>query len=403
MILMTALKEYVEGKVTFVGPDIDHYTDSAGQPTASLPVFYNPRMAVNRDFSVLFLTTYMRDRDITRICEPLAGTGIRTLRYLVECPGDFSAVMFDANPLAVEVARKNVQLQRLEGRARVIHGDAKLLLLTESRERRFDFVDIDPFGSPTPYLNAAIQSIRPREGLIGITATDMPVLCGVYPHVALRKYGGLSMRTPVTHEIALRLLVHRVYHVAGMNDFSVRLLASLSTDHYVRIWMSVRREKHVANRQTRDIGVVLYCPGCQAVQVRSIQDLARQDTFEHETPECRQEARIAGPLWTGPLFDRHFMQSAEKAMTKGAFEFTRRTHRLFDRMLAECQHTQYPFYDVHVLCDMRGLSPPAIEDVVTALVEQGYLAARTHIRPTGIRTNATAGAVGKIIEEISRG
>jgi tRNA (guanine26-N2/guanine27-N2)-dimethyltransferase len=97
---MTVKKEYTEGRTTFLSADVDHYSGDKKQPTSNLPVFYNPRMQLNRDLSVLFLTSYMKKHPVELMCEPLTGSGVRTLRYLNECPGDFHAIMCDANPLA---------------------------------------------------------------------------------------------------------------------------------------------------------------------------------------------------------------------------------------------------------------------------------------------------------------
>lgn len=38
-------------------------------------------------------------------------------------------------------------------------------------------IDIDPYGSPSAFLDSAIQSIA-DGGLLMCSATDMPVLCG---------------------------------------------------------------------------------------------------------------------------------------------------------------------------------------------------------------------------------
>ena len=134
---MTIEKEYTEGQTTFLSADVEHYSENKKQPSTSLPVFYNPRMRLNRDLSVLFLSAYLEKHSIESMCEPLTGSGVRTLRYLNECHGDFHAKMFDANPLAVETARRNVENLNLGDRADVMHGDAKVLLLTESRGKRF--------------------------------------------------------------------------------------------------------------------------------------------------------------------------------------------------------------------------------------------------------------------------
>jgi len=193
---MSSLKEYTEGRTTFLTADVEEHTAEKGQPTTDMAIFYNPRMRINRDLSVLFLRAYMEEHDVKLICEPLAGSGVRSLRYLNEIPGEFNALLCDVNPLAIETATKNLDKYGFLDRAEVLRGDAKVLLLTESRGKRFDFVDIDPFGSPVPYLNAAIQSLNPRGGLLGLTATDMPALCGVYPRVSLRNMEGCQQERP---------------------------------------------------------------------------------------------------------------------------------------------------------------------------------------------------------------
>ena len=49
------------------------------------PVFYNPLMEMNRDISVLALRVYQkRTGKKLRICDPLAGCGIRGLRFARE-------------------------------------------------------------------------------------------------------------------------------------------------------------------------------------------------------------------------------------------------------------------------------------------------------------------------------
>ena len=307
---MTVEKEYKEGAISFLSADVEYYSAEKGQPTTDLPVFYNPRMVVNRDFSVLFLAAYLQENDVELICEPLAGCGVRTLRYLKECTGDFHALMFDANPQAVEMAQKNIIQLNLEERALVNIGDAKLLLLTESREKRFDFIDIDPFGTPVPYVNASIQALNPKKGLLAITATDMPVLCGVYPEIAYRKYGGFSIHAPFCHEIAVRLVIGQVYHIAGMNDRAIEPLAVLSTDHYVRVWLAIRSNRDEANKQVEQIGMIRYCKGCMHSETLTLADFSNDLVFRHRKTRCDGSAAIAGPLWTGDLYNMNFLDAA---------------------------------------------------------------------------------------------
>jgi tRNA (guanine26-N2/guanine27-N2)-dimethyltransferase len=398
---MIVEREYTEGRTTFLSADVEHYSGDKKQISSNLPVFYNPRMQLNRDISVLLLAGYLENNDIELMCEPLTGSGIRTLRYLNECEGDFSAKMFDANPAAVETATKNIKRLGLERRAKVLKGDAKLLIMSESRDVRFDYVDVDPFGTPAPYLNASIQSISPNGGLLALTATDMPVLCGAYPKVAMRRYGGFSIRAPFVHELAVRLLQAVAFRIAGLNDCSLTPVSVLSTDHYVRTWVKIKADRKKSNRQADNLGVIRYCQGCMKPQTIPLQARHEPIDFEHDIKDCKGPVREAGPLWIGNLYDVRVLK-----MTKSVFDkddasiYHKRVPRILDEMSEESALIDYPYIDIHVLCDLHSLPPPKNRDVIEYLKNEGHKVARTHFKPTAIRTNASIADVRSAITEL---
>ena len=66
----------------------------------------------------------------------------------------------------------------MEDTVRSSHGDASMVMYSHRRwADRFHVIDLDPYGSPAPFLDAAVQSTA-EGGLICITCTDMAVLCG---------------------------------------------------------------------------------------------------------------------------------------------------------------------------------------------------------------------------------
>lgn len=396
---MSSLKEYTEGRTTFLTADVEEHTAEKGQPTTDMAIFYNPRMRVNRDLSVLFLRAYMEEHDVKLICEPLAGSGVRSLRYLNEIPGEFDALLCDVNPLAIETATKNLDKYGFLDRASVLRGDAKVLLLTESRGKRFDFVDIDPFGSPVPYLNAAIQSLNPRGGLLGLTATDMPALCGVYPRVSLRKYGGLSTRAPFTHELAVRLLLGRTYSIAAMNGCSIRPLGILSTDHYIRAWIHVESNRTESNRQADLIGMIKLCRSCQHTEVSTLKRYGNSE-FIHEQENCASDTATAGPLWIGDLFDSQTLERVLKLHELDSEAYQKRVRELLELMREEQELVRFPFMDIHEVCDAYNMTPPKRRDIIDGLMAKGYQASRTHFRPTAIRTDAPVRDVVSIIKNL---
>ncbi|MFX0054110.1 MAG: tRNA (guanine(10)-N(2))-dimethyltransferase [Promethearchaeota archaeon] len=398
---MIVEKEYKEGRITFVTADVDYYSENKKQPTADMPVFMNPRMRLNRDFSVLFLAAYLDNNPIELMCEPLAGCGVRTLRYLKECQGTFDALMFDANPNAIETINRNIQLLGLSERARAKQGDAKVLLLTESREKRFDYVDVDPFGTPAPYMNAAIQSMSPKGGLLALTATDMAALYGVYPRVALRKYGGLSTRTPFSHELAVRLVIGHSFNVAGANDYSVTPLAALSTDHYIRIWLQIKADRNEANRQVDDMGLVMYCPECMHAEVITLRSRQEYSKIEHQKDDCSGKTFTAGPLWIGSLYDAGILDAAERIVPEMEDVFEKRVTKMLRMMINESVLDTHPFIDIHALCDLHNLVPPKLSEIISTLREAGNIVERTHFKPTAIRTNAAVREVTEVVAALS--
>ena len=68
------------------------------------------------------------------------------------------------------------------------------------KHNRFDVIDIDPYGAPSIFLDAAVQAVK-DGGLLCVTATDMPVLCGQYPETCFAKYGSTSISGPNCHEM----------------------------------------------------------------------------------------------------------------------------------------------------------------------------------------------------------
>ena len=61
-------------------------------------------------------------------------------------------------------------------------GDAAALLYASRPPagERFDVVDLDPYGTASPFLDGAVQAVS-EGGLLMVTCTDMAVLAGAYP------------------------------------------------------------------------------------------------------------------------------------------------------------------------------------------------------------------------------
>ena len=141
--------------------------------TRKMPVFYNPAMEFNRDLSLLVLDS-MGLKGM-KIADPMAATGVRSIRILLELKKSLVKKVWvnDLSKTAIAGFKKNLLLNGL-GTSRVVaeNGDANVFLLNNAP---FDYVDVDPFGSPVNFLDSAVASLS-RGGILAVTATDTAAL-----------------------------------------------------------------------------------------------------------------------------------------------------------------------------------------------------------------------------------
>lgn len=61
-----------------------------------------------------------------------------------------------------------------------MHSFRVLMYQTLFEKKSFSVIDLDPYGGPNKFLDAAIQTVD-EGGLLMVTATDMAVLAGNTP------------------------------------------------------------------------------------------------------------------------------------------------------------------------------------------------------------------------------
>lgn len=388
-----------EGQVQVLVPKLSAFVEKPGEYAPSkAPVFYNPIMELNRDFAVLALRAYQKtvNREIS-VCEPLAGCGVRGIRFAREVEGVKKVLINDINEKAYKLAKYNVQLNRLGKRVTVRNMDANFLLARYAAPRkRFDAIDIDPFGSPAPFMGSAIRAIR-DGGLLALTATDMAPLCGVHPKACIRKYGGKPIRTEYCHEVALRLVIGCAATTAAKHEIGVTPLFSHSTDHYVRVYVLLKRGAQEADESLKNLGYILHCFNCfhrEAVHNSVLLGLTGK------CPNCGSEMDYAGPLWLGKIADEKFCTLMEKEAEKRVFKSRRRLMKLL--MLVKAENSAPPtYYVIDEICSKMRLPVPPVRSILEALKENGFEACLTHFNSMGIKTNAPAAEVVALVRKAS--
>ncbi len=355
--------------------------------------FHNPAMADCRTRSVL-LMDYMLDTEWfnkpqIHTLDALCATGSRINRLLTELPPEKAERLLivgaDLDEEALEYARQNCPGVEFRNE------DSRQVLLSSG----WQWVDIDPFGSPVPFLDSAMQSSA-RRAVMEITATDTAALTGSSASACLRRYGARIRTDEMAHDSALRLLMATVARTAAQHDRCIMPLLSSWDSHHIRISVKVHRSIQAANVLEEQLGWRVASPTPDELKVATEAGLHPQGDASNQ-PFCllpyshpirRDDKRISGPLWTGPLFDSDTLtaMSVERAIELcGEDAETAVRHLVSEADLATTQSLiitdMLPKY-----CEIQG--PPRIVNLVSGLQSAGYRATIAKWGAPAIRTDA---------------
>jgi tRNA (guanine26-N2/guanine27-N2)-dimethyltransferase len=365
------MQTLVEGTTHF-------HTESEEKITKDMPVFYNPVMKRNRDLTLAVLLA-MNRKDL-RIGLPMEASGIRAARILHElvAPGFLNPKLIALNDIsekAIGFAKKNIDATRGDFDEKRITFSATEANVFLRQSRGFDYIDIDPFGTPNPFLDSAVQRIN-RDGILAVTATDTSALAGTYPAATARKYWSVPSRTWVMHEVGLRILARKVQLVAAQYDKAVIPVLSVATDHYYRIFFRCLRSHSEVKNILREQKFLHVCTKCMQLTLSSENAGACRN--------CSSKITSAGPLWAGQLHEKEFIVTLRSALK----HLDEKTAKQLDGLLAiiedECKISTVGFIDLHELASKYNISAPRTEKVLQALGKHG---ARTHINGAGVKTD----------------
>ncbi len=379
-----------EGELKLEVPKLENYKTSEKEYVPSkTPVFFNPIMELSRDISVSSVQVIGKSIDGLRICDVLTGIGARGLRYAKEVSGVKKVVVNDRSADAFEFIKKNIKHNQLSV-AEAKREDANVLLY--NHRPRFHIIDIDPFGTPIPFLEPSFTAIS-RRGALLITATDTAPLCGAYPNACKRKYGSTPLRTPYSRELGLRILVGSIQRKAAAFDLALIPLLSHATQHYFRIHFQVDQGARKANRILKDQGYLAHCFQCG-------KRTYKKGFFPNlpENCECGGKYKQAGPLYLEKMGDKEHIKALINDLSLRNFKLYGEERNLLETLAKENEGPPI-FYDLHEVCSKSGASPPKINHAIQKLRKNGYFASRTHFLSNGIRTDATMESLTKLISE----
>ena len=245
-------------------------------------VFYNPEQELNRDVTIAALRA-VRDREPAETyLDAMTASGIRGVRAAAD---GWDVTCLDVDPASVDLARANFRSNDLTGAVRARDANVDL------HRNRYDVVDIDPFGTPIPFVDAAI---RGTGRLLCVTATDTAPLCGAHFDAGVRRYSAVPRNTEYHAEMGVRILLSAIARTAARYDTAIAPRLTHATRHYVRTYLELERGAREANASIDGLGFVHHCQAC----LHRDHEAGLIPQPPDECPHCGA-ARVvsAGPMW----------------------------------------------------------------------------------------------------------
>ncbi|MCS7095302.1 MAG: hypothetical protein NZ988_05820 [Thaumarchaeota archaeon] len=384
MELDFSTEEVVEGKARLIVPE------GVGRVEPSkLPAFYNPASKISRDLAVIVTAAFFDSGEKTFV-EPLAGLGARSVRLMLETSRFVRGYASDINERSARLINLNAEINGLGGALRGLHMDGNLLLVKLVAEgSRVHYVDVDPSGSPSRFLENSVRAVR-SGGLIGASATDLAALTGASPRTARWRYSLNLSRTCFGKELAQRALAAVCAITAGRLSKSAVTVLSVVHGHFVRVFALVERGKLRAFEAISRLGYLHYCDAC--LRVDAVYDLSE---LHGRCASCGHEVELLGPLWLGPLKDDALIERAlalelaESQTYKEAVKVLRRVHD-------ELPDVPYS-YPIAELARRAKRSPPKVSWLIEELRSIGYRASHVHYDGSAIKTDAPVSEILRVL------
>lgn len=276
-------------------------------------------------------------------------SGIRGIRFALETSAETH--ISETNPVSLKIISENVGRNSAPV---TVHDES---FEETARKIPFDYIDIDPYGSALPYLDAAIRHVK-NNGCIGVTATDLSTLTGSFPEKTLRRYGAVIINGSHRHEKGIRLLMAECARRAASIDRAIVPILSIWGGHYYRIFVKVQSGASKADHMLENIGTS---------NLREI--------FGSIYPD-----RDEGRFWKGDLEDPAIVSDIAKDADAVS------SYGSLGSFLAN-EDLNLFFLELSDLGRASKDDLPKIKTVIENISAQGFRAGRTHFSPTGIKTD----------------
>lgn len=370
-----------------------NYNHEEGISFSADKIFYNPNMRFCRSFSSLAVGIILEKLNLL---DGFCASGIRGIRYAKENKNVSSITFLDWSKNAIALAKKNAAKNKIK-KAKFANEDVvKFLMRDHEEDFDLNFIELDPFGTPAPYLFAVffrMNESRKKTFYLSATATDTAVLCGHEKTACVKNYHAKSLNNEFTHENGMRILLRRIAEAAAEFNFGIEPLVSLSDRHYIKIIVRCESGAAKSDESIGNFGYISYCEKC-----------GWRESGKKIIEKCGNCANITvwgGPLWIGRLQDKETISKMRERNNKKEYENAEEIEKTLALIEGEIDMPM-GYYNVHKMCKRLSMkSVPKMSRIIEELEVNGFKTVRTHFSDVSLKSSANVGKIAEIISGIS--
>lgn len=337
--------------------------------------FYRSTSQIARDLGILAAAIYKFDKGGLKVLEVMSGCGVRSLRYWQESKADWVWAN-EGNPEVKPTLEQNLQAAVKAGYSQVTQQDANRVFFDcYNRQDYYDLVDVDCFGSATPYLSTSLWATK-IGGLLYITSTDGRTATGHLPDNSLSAYGAYARSHPAAHEQGLRLLIGSTQQQAASKGLGIQPVFSLFSGQTYRVMLRLLKNQCLT---ADNYGFLGYCHHCGNYQIVSWRKLGKVICHNDSQP-----LTLTGPMWLGSLHNQEYLG---RLLTLAQEWNWLERIKLLNVMIAEVDLPPY-FYTLSEIGRRGRIDIPKRSHLIRRLEDLGYRASPTHINAQAIKTDA---------------
>ena len=333
--------------------------------------FYNPLGEFARSVFVKIFSAYAELKGGGLVyAEPFSGTGVKGLRLLVEGKGFSKAIFNDISEGAFSIILKNIEMNNVKGASEVYKLDVNDFFQLLVARGRVDALDVDPFGSSSPYIFNSLRSVK-GGGLISFTFTDSQVLGAIHKDALEKRYRVKAKKVQFLKELQARIAITSVIQEASQLNLAAVPVFAHVDKHYVRTYHLIIPSGSEATKLVKEIRY-LYTSDCGYITTEAFMFC----------PYCGDKMEEIGPIYLGKIFDKRLL---EKALSLS--DDCKSCKKLFETALEELDEIPF-YYETRYLSSVLKHPTPPVSSLLSTLKSLGLKASRTVFSTSGIKTDA---------------